>query len=139
MKVFSAYDDVKGRNGINNGSKAKPAPTKKTAPEPKEVTKEEVKEKIAELDEAKVSAKATKAKAKPVKEQSSIFNLHKEKEQEAAEEVATKKADLPKSDIAKNDPADPVTKEKLKSALSNGAISFNPGERKALQAILAEE
>ena len=143
MKVFSAYDDVKGRNGVTNGSKtAKPAPGKKELPPVKEVSKEEVRAKVTELDEAKVSSKASKTKEKiekVVKEQSSIFNLNKEKEQEVAEEASVKKVTLPKSDIAKNDPGDPVTKEKLKSALSSGAISFNPGERKALQAILAEE
>jgi hypothetical protein len=40
------------------------------------------------------------------------------------------------SDIKKNDPNDPVTKEKLKAILSNGAFNFKPEERKALSDIL---
>jgi len=42
-----------------------------------------------------------------------------------------------KSDIAKNDPTDTNTQEKLKSVISRGAFSFNPKEREALEKILA--
>ena len=43
------------------------------------------------------------------------------------------------SDIAKNDPTDSNTQEKLKMALSKGAFNFNPKERDALEKILANQ
>jgi hypothetical protein len=43
------------------------------------------------------------------------------------------------SDIKKNDPNDPVTKEKLKALLSNGGFNFKPEERKALSDILTSK
>jgi hypothetical protein len=46
------------------------------------------------------------------------------------------KKEVVNSDIKKNDPNDPVTKEKLKAILNNGGFNFRPEERKALSDIL---
>ncbi len=40
------------------------------------------------------------------------------------------------SDVGSNNPADAMTQEKLKSALSTGAFSFNPKEQEVLASIL---
>lgn len=50
--------------------------------------------------------------------------------------AAAKKDHLLKSDVSANNPADPVTQEKLKSILKSGSFSFNDKERKALGSIL---
>lgn len=57
---------------------------------------------------------------------------------EAAEEKPVNSKDLTlKSDIALNDPKDTNTQEKLKTVLSRGAFNFNSKERDALEKILA--
>jgi hypothetical protein len=52
-----------------------------------------------------------------------------------AEEV--KKDIILKSDIAKNNPTDTNTQEKLKAVLSRGAFNFSSKEKEALERILA--
>lgn len=51
----------------------------------------------------------------------------------------TQKVELPQSDLAKNDPSDPVTQHKLRSLISNGGFNFSPGERKVLEGILGSK
>jgi hypothetical protein len=54
-------------------------------------------------------------------------------------EVPSDKKEVLHSDIKKNEPNDPVTKEKLKAILTNGAFNFKPEERKALNDILGSK
>jgi hypothetical protein len=135
MKVFSAFDDVKGKNGSLRGGATKSvnSPSKKAQVKP-EPTPQEKEEKIAKLKQDKdelVLSKKTAAASVTKKE---IFNLNHEK----VEEGETKTEPSVKSDIAKNDPNDPITKEKLKDVLSRGAMNFNGSERKVLETILAD-
>ena len=44
---------------------------------------------------------------------------------------------LPEGQLAKNDPKDPVTQEKLKGLLTGGGFGFSDQERKTLEKILA--
>jgi hypothetical protein len=57
-------------------------------------------------------------------------------ESDKTEVIKEENKEIVNSDIKKNDPNDPVTKEKLKAILSNGAFNFKPEERKALSDIL---
>ncbi|MFZ4713487.1 MAG: hypothetical protein ACOYL6_07245 [Bacteriovoracaceae bacterium] len=138
MKVFSAFDDVKGKNGSAHAgsSKAVAKTNPKKAARKEEPSIEEKQEKIAKLkedkDEVKVSPKS-KTQA-PKKE---LFNLTQEQNEQEELETSQKHT-IAKSDLAKNDPRDPVTKQKLKDVLSKGAMNFSGSEKKVLESILAE-
>lgn len=110
MKVFSAYDEAVARNGV----KGQPKAGEKTP-----ATKDHriIKKAPPAKDEAQVSPKA----------------------QKKAEAASTEEVAAPiKGDIAKNDPNDPVTKEKLKAAISSGMIKFSDSERGVLKDLIAE-
>lgn len=113
MKVFSAYDDAVSRNGVRGQSKASEKSPSGNHKVIKPVKEPRIKE---PSDETIVSTKAQK------------------KAQSQSNE------DVPpiKSDIANNDPNDPVTKEKLKAAISGGMIKFNDSERGVLKDLIAE-
>jgi hypothetical protein len=135
MKVFSAYDDVKGKNGTLHGSASKSVNSSSKKAQPKaELSAQEKDEKLAKLKQEKDDVILSKKSASAVVAKKEIFNLNHEK----AEEAEPQKEPVVKSDIAKNDPNDPVTKEKLKDVLSRGAMNFNGSERKVLESILAD-
>jgi hypothetical protein len=135
MKVFSAYDDVKGKNGTLHAgaSKTVNSSSKKAQVKP-EPSAQEKDEKIAKLKQEKDDVVLSKKSAAAAVSKKEIFNLNHEKAVEAEPEKET----IVKSDISKNDPNDPVTKEKLKDVLSRGAMNFNGSERKVLESILTD-
>jgi Zn-dependent metalloprotease len=117
-------------------------------PAKKEISDAEIKEKVAAhattSDAAKnMAAKNSKklgdgfmnADAKPVVE---VVNVEKPEVKVEEDEIKTPNSkDLTlKTDIAKNDPTDTNTQEKLKTVLSKGAFNFNSKERDALEKIL---
>lgn len=113
MKVFSAYDDAVARNGVKGHGKAsEKSPAASSSKAAKKLALREAQKEVK--DEAKVSPKAQKKAEAP--------------------------AESPpvKSDIAKNDPNDPLTKEKLKAAINSGMIKFNDSERGVLKDLIAE-
>lgn len=113
MKVFSAYDDAVSRNGVKGPAKAS---EKAPAGAHKVIKAKAAKEVKEAKDEAQVSPKA----------------------QKKAEAANTEEAAPVKGDIAKNDPNDPMTKEKLKAAINSGMIKFNDSERGVLKDLIAE-
>lgn len=148
MKVFDAYDSAVKRNGIN-APKAKQLPqgAKAQSKEKSEVKEKAVakpsREEILTKVENKKAEKSEKSKEETKvsgeeevvsisKKAKVIKDNQKEKTENAPEEVK-------KSDVGLNDPSDPTTKVKLKEALSNGAINFNPNERKVIEQILTQE
>lgn len=116
MKVFSAYDDAVARNGVRGHGKSSEKTSEKSSTASAKLAKRMAEKEAAKevKDEAKVSSKAQK------------------KAETASEETPVK------SDIAKNDPNDPVTKEKLKAALNSGMINFNESQRGVLKELIAE-
>lgn len=120
MKVFSAYDDAVTRNGVRGPSKGA--------------------EKVSEKSSAASEKLAKRMAAREAKE----ANNKEVKDEAKVSQKAQKKAEAPteeapiKSDIAKNDPSDPVTKEKLKAAINSGMIKFNDSERGVLKELIAE-
>ena len=120
MNVFSAYDESVSRNGVRGGSKAKPNESASTGAHrviksTKSLPPHETKAKV-DKDEVVVSPKAQK------------------KVQTASEESPPSD----KSDITKNDPNDPITKEKLKAAINDGMIKLNDSERSVLKELITD-
>ena len=58
------------------------------------------------------------------------------KVEEAAGPAKASQPQLPEGQLAKNDPKDPLTQEKLKSLLTGGGFGFSEQERKTLEKIL---
>lgn len=151
MKIFNSptsAQPVKSEN--SKAAKVAKGPTsRKKAPPPerKQMSADEIKSKLAAHVEG-----AAGPKKKPLDSQKLgdgflneavvrppvIVPFEKESAVEATEEEIEKKKDIIlKSDIAKNDPTDTNTQEKLKSVLAKGAFSFSAKEKEALERILA--
>jgi hypothetical protein len=153
MKVFNAYDSAVKKNGAGatrgkgveknaetSNSKVKDSvkPSKneilnKVEAKKKDKNVEKLKNDIdptvkVESDEVEITPKAKKIQETKVA---------KSKETKVSQEKPEEE-DL-KSDVGLNNPNDPTTKVKLKEALSNGAINFNPNERKVIEQILSQE
>lgn len=120
---------------------------KAVVPEKKQLSADEIKEKLASHVQTSSSAKNLAIKNSPklgegflnhdLVKKPEIIPLQNAAEPTAEEESEVKKDLLLKSDIAKNDPADTNTQEKLKTVLSKGAFSFNSREKEVLEKILA--
>lgn len=118
MNVFSAYDDAVSRNGVKGQSKAN--------------------EKAAAGDHKVIKAKSPKAVKEAAKEVAKDEAQVSPKAQKKADAANAEEAAPVKGDIAKNDPNDPVTKEKLKAAINSGMIKFNDSERGVLKDLITE-
>lgn len=99
------------------------------------------------VEETKNPAKAGKDKVEISKEAKDKSAKSKKVDNEEAKEVdkqseletnKEENEDFELGDIKKNDPKDPVTKEKLKDVLRNGSFHFSAAERAALGEILEE-
>lgn len=118
MKIFSNDRTTP----IKADSHASPGKIKgKVSPNRKELSDGEIREKIAANAEISDAAKAKAAANKGPK---------------LGEGFMGENDHVLKSDVQLNSPDDPVTAEKLKSVLSNGAFNFNPKEREVLSKIL---
>jgi hypothetical protein len=117
MKIFSNDKATapKVEHATASGKlKGKPSIVKK------ELSKSEIREKLAANAEISDAAKAKASANKgPKLGEGFMGNDH-----------------VLKSDVQLNSPEDPVTAEKLKTVLSNGAFNFNPKERDVLSKIL---
>lgn len=118
MKIFR-HDSVP-----NNNVKVKEGSIKKATQASKKphLSKSEIREKLAAHVETSDSAK----------------ELAMKNSQRLGEGFLNSGSDEIKSDIAKNDPHDTNTQEKLKSVLSKGAFNFSPQERENLERILGQ-
>lgn len=118
MKIFSndSASPKKTDPATSNGKvKAKAGPYKKP------LSDGEIREKLAANTEISAAAKAKSTKGPKLGEGFMNGEDH-----------------LLKSDVQLNSPEDPVTAEKLKTILANGAFKFNPKERDVLSKILEE-
>ena len=119
------------------------------APLKKDVSEEEIREKLASHVETSNTAKAQvlqknsqalgagfmKEDASPKVVTQKIVPRMEMPEGES--EDSLKKSHLLLSDVQLNDPNDSNTQEKLKNVLRNGAFSFNPKEKETLEKILS--
>lgn len=153
MKIFpkesaATAKPIKG----SGGSKAAKAIAKKKADAPvkKEISPNEIREKLAARVETSDAAKALAIKNSSKRLGEGFLNdeikpapviepiaTDAKVEGEVEEKSPNTKDFVMKSDIAKNDPKDSNTQEKLKSVISKGAFNFNPKERETLEKILA--
>lgn len=117
MKIFSP-----NRSPAANAPAASPKAKSKVAVHKKELSDSEIREKLAANTEISGEAKARAMQST----------------QKLGEGFMKKDDHLLKSDVQLNSPEDPVTSEKLKTVLSNGAFNFNPKERDVLSKILEE-
>jgi hypothetical protein len=115
MKIFSPNKT----SPVKNSQPAVKA--KGTAPK-KEISDSEIREKLAANTDISAAAK-----------QKAIQST-----QRLGEGFMKTDDHLLKSDVQVNNPEDPVTAEKLKTVLSNGAFGFNAKERDVLSKILQE-
>ncbi len=157
MKIFPKNADAPKAEPTVKGSREARGPSKaqkKMAPPKKEMSVSEIKEKLAANVQTSDAAK-NKAITSTKKLGTGFLNDEVKTEMievvkpevgEAEEPADTNEIETPntkdftlKSDIAKNDPKDTNTQEKLKSVISKGGFSFNPKEREALEKILANQ
>lgn len=147
MKIFPASSTPAKAISKSSGKEGPSLRKKTEGPIKKEMSEADIKEKLAAhvgtSDAAKNLALKNSSKklgdgfmnpdAKPMVDVVSV-----DAPEIDADEVKTPNSkDLTlKTDIAKNDPRDTNTQEKLKTALSKGAFNFNPKEREALEKIL---
>lgn len=146
MKIFSPQSQdrpsrpEKGEKPAKNGvSRKKVAP-----PERKQISASAIKEKLAEHVQANAAAKPKSPLETSQRLGEGFMNETMVRPPIVAptpaeitpEAEETKKDIILKSDIAKNDPTDTNTQEKLKTVLSKGAFNFNPKEKEALERIL---
>ncbi|OUR98494.1 hypothetical protein A9Q84_03530 [Halobacteriovorax marinus] len=152
MRVFSTFDS---RPADNDTSKkrvthknGKPKKVKKSYRPPREkLSAEEIRAKVA----AKTAKPEKKVVVKTGKQISTYMSLDnpaprvdirtKTETAKAAkgEDVSKEKKDIMlHSDIAKNDPTNTNTQEKLRGLLSAGGFGWNDKERAALQEILGK-
>jgi DNA-directed RNA polymerase specialized sigma subunit len=120
MKIFSP--EKKPAANANATVTATAPPKSKKTNVKKEISESEIREKLAANTEISSAAK-----------QKSIQSTQK-----LGEGFMKSDDHLLKTDVQINDPQDPVTAEKLKSVLANGAFSFNSKERDVLSRILKE-
>ena len=119
MKIFSPNKSpVASTPSASDGPKAK---ARATAPK-KEMSDSDIREKLAANTEISSAAKMKAVQAT----------------QKLGDSFMKTDDHLLKTDVQLNSPEDPVTTEKLKSVLSNGAFHFNPKERDVLAKILEE-
>lgn len=156
MKIFpkesiASVKSVKS-DGVSKGSKASKAISKRKADAPvkKDISANEIREKLAARVETSEAAKSI-AIQRTSKKLGEGFLNDEIKPAPVVEPIATTskievdedekspntKDFIMKSDIAQNDPKDSNTQEKLKSVISKGGFNFNPKEREALEKILA--
>lgn len=126
MKIFPKEPNLqtKSLKEKSNSKSSGPSARKKIdLPEKKDVSPSEIREKLALRAEASEVAK----------------NLAiKNNSQKFGDGFLSTNDFVLKSDIAKNDPSDTNTQEKLKAVISKGAFNFNPKERETLEKILAD-
>ncbi len=158
MKIFPKESAAVSKPTKGGGAaKAAKSIAKKKADAPvrKDVSPNEIREKLAARVETSDAAKALAIKNTSKKLGEGFLNdeikpapviepIATEAKVEASEVAAVEEEKSPntkdfvmKSDIAKNDPKDTNTQEKLKSVISKGGFNFNPKEREALEKILA--
>ena len=151
MKIFnqpSSASPVKSENSkAAKGAKGPPGRKKAPPPERKQMSADEIKGKLAAHVEASAAPKKKVVESQKLGEgflneavvrPPVIVPFEKDSAVEATEEEVEKKKDIIlKSDIAKNDPTDTNTQEKLKTVLSKGAFNFNAKEKEALERILS--
>ncbi|MBC7713598.1 MAG: hypothetical protein H7177_09675 [Rhizobacter sp.] len=154
MKIFpkeaSAAEStpVKGGKGMSKQAQAT-ARKKAELPQKKDVSPGEIREKLAARVETSDTAKNLALKNNSKKLGDGYMNEEfkpapviapAETEIEATEEKSLNSKDFVlKSDIAKNDPKDSNTQEKLKSVIQKGGFNFNPKERETLEKILSDQ
>ncbi len=147
MKIFpkpsSSAAPAKSKAPAKEGKESKGISRKKPeAPARKEMSADQIKEKLAahvDTSEAakNMAVKNTKRLGEGFMNESIRPEMIKV-EAPVTEEKPVNSKDLTlKSDIAMNDPKDTNTQEKLKTVLSRGAFNFNSKERDALEKILA--
>jgi hypothetical protein len=127
---------------------------KRVLPAKKNISPSEIREKLAARVETSEAAKnlalknnskkmgagflndefkpESQAKAAPNASEKSVEESEKEDNAPSGKDFVLK------SDIAKNDPKDTNTQEKLKMVISKGGFNFNPKERDVLEKILAD-
>ncbi len=156
MKIFpkntESFVSQKTTKEVNNKelNKDKKGPEKvqkKALPPKKEMSPNEIREKLAaNVQTSEISKNMAIASTKKLGEgflnesiKPEIIEVVKPEIKESDKDLETpnKKDFVLKSDIAQNDPKDTNTQEKLKSVISRGAFNFNPKEREALEKILA--
>ena len=154
MKIFSPPES----NGPKVGTKTKKssksgngaAQKRAVAPEKKNVSDIEIREKLASHSQISNSAKSqiklSNSKAlgagfmnediKPEFIQPLDTKESEDSEEKVQKPGSLKDSHLLLSDVKLNDPTDSNTQEKLKSVLKMGAFNFNPKEKEALEKIL---
>ena len=154
MKIFpnQSVSESKPVKSKGTAKMAQASTRKKSAtPAKKEISESEIREKLASRVETSEAAKMLAIKKTSQKLGEGFLSddiklpprMYPLPELAAAgDEVGEEKSPntkdfIMKSDVAKNDPKDTNTQEKLKSIISKGAFNFNPKEREALERILA--
>ncbi len=151
MKIFNA-PETKAISESGAASKQRGPRARKhaTLPEKKEISENEVREKLAAHVETSNTAKSKVLQQNSQQLGSGYLNtdtppapkivappIAAAQVTEGPEESdSVKDAHLLLSDVKLNDPKDPNTQEKLKSVISRGAFNFNSREREALDKIL---
>lgn len=144
MKIFPK-DAPKTKGPARTEGKSEGIKRKKAeAPPRKDVSPSEIREKLAARVETSEAAKTMASKNTQKLGEGFLNDEFKAPPVIVKEEVKTEEKSpntenfVLNSDIAKNNPKDTNTQEKLKTALSKGAFNFNPKEREALEKILAD-
>lgn len=119
MKIFSSNRPVQNTSS-SRGPQGKAQAKPKAGHVKKELSSNEIREKVAANAQISEAAKLKAAQAS----------------QKLGEGFMKSEDHLLKSDVQLNDPEDPATSEKLKTALSNGSFNFNAKEREVLSKIL---
>lgn len=160
MKIFSPQKttaEPTTKNADASGAKTARAAKKEALPAKKNMSPDEIKEKLAaHVDTSQASKNMAvmnskkfgegflnddvkpKALTAPLAPDPSAPQLEAPSKEESPveEKSANSKDFVLKSDIALNDPKDTNTQEKLKTVLAKGAFSFNAREKEALEKIL---
>ncbi len=144
MKIFPKESPAISKPVKSNGAKSI-GKKKADAPVKKDISASEIREKLAARVETSDAAKALAIKNTSKKLGEGFMNDEVKAapvvvpiaESGPEEKSPNSKDFVLNSDIAKNDPKDSNTQEKLKSVLSKGGFSFNPKERETLDKILA--
>jgi hypothetical protein len=154
MKIFpnqsvTESKPVKSKGAAKTGQVA--GRKKSDTPAKKEISESEIREKLASRVETSEAAKMLAIKKTSQKlgegflsdeiklppRMSPLPEVAAAGDELGEEKSPNTKDFIMKSDVAKNDPKDTNTQEKLKSIISKGAFNFNPKEREALERILA--
>lgn len=155
MKVFNAYDSAVKKNGAGatkgkaaekNGEASNSKVKDSVKPSKNEIlNRVEAKKRDKSVEKLKndidptVKVESDEVEITPKAKKIQESKVAKSKETKVSQDKPKPEEEDLKSDVGLNNPNDPTTKVKLKEALSNGAINFNPNERKVIEQILSQE